>query len=82
MEGVGGRLGWVLVDEGWCMKGALSAMADGFDLDAIAAYAASRGVRVMLWTAWRALDGRQEEIFGAFAKRGVAGRRRGRFCGF
>ena len=66
-------LGWVLVDEGWCRKGDLSAMADGFDLDAIAAYAASRGVRVMLWTAWSALDGRQEEIFGAFAKRGVAG---------
>ena len=66
-------LGWILVDEGWCKGGDLFSLKDGFDLDAIVAYASSRGVRVMLWTAWRTLDGRQDEIFGALAKRGVAG---------
>ena len=66
-------LGWLLIDEGWCKQGNLFALTDGFDLDAIVAHASSCGVRVMLWTAWRTLDGRQEEVFAAFAKRGVAG---------
>ena len=66
-------LEWMLVDEGWCKKGNLFALTDGFDLDAIIKHASSRGVRVMLWTAWRALDGKQEKVFAAFAKRGVAG---------
>ena len=66
-------LGWMLIDEGWCKGGDLFSLKDDFDLDAIVSHASSRGVRVMLWTAWRALDGRQDEIFAAFAKRGVAG---------
>ena len=66
-------LSWMLVDEGWCKRGNLFALTDSFDLDEIVAHASSRRVRVMLWTAWRALDGRQEEVFAAFAKRGVAG---------
>ena len=66
-------LKWMLVDEGWCKGGNLFSLREGFDLDAIIAHAKSRGVCVMLWTAWRALDGRQEEIFSAFSKRGVAG---------
>lgn len=66
-------LGWMIIDEGWCKQGDLFSLTDGFDLDAVVAHASSRGVRVMLWTAWRALDGRQDEVFAAFAKRGVAG---------
>jgi len=66
-------LGWFIVDEGWYKKNDLFSMKDGFDLDAIVSHASSRGVRTMLWTTWRNLDGKQEEIFAAFAKRGVAG---------
>lgn len=66
-------LDWVLVDEGWNDGVDIFSIKPGFDLDAIVAHAKSRGVRTMLWTAWRALDGKQDEIFGAFAKRGVDG---------
>ncbi len=66
-------LAWLLVDEGWKRGDDLYGLAPGFDLDEIVAYASARNVQVMLWTAWRALDGRQEEYFSHFAKRGVKG---------
>ena len=66
-------LGWILIDEGWNNGTDVFSFKDGFDLDAIVSYASSRGVRTMLWSSWRILDERQDEIFAAFAKRGVAG---------
>ncbi len=66
-------LSWMLVDEGWKQGDDLYAETPGFDLDAILSHAAVRNVRVMLWTAWRSIDGRQDEYFRHFAKRGVKG---------
>lgn len=67
------HLDWLLVDEGWCAGDDLFALTPGFDLAAIVACAAARNVQVMLWTPWRALDGREEEIFAHYAARGVKG---------
>ena len=66
-------LPWMLVDEGWNSGDDLYAETPGYDLDAVLSHAAARNVRVMLWTPWRSIDGRQEEYFSHFAKRGVKG---------
>jgi alpha-glucosidase len=59
--------GWqyVLLDEGW----------HGRDVPGIARYASGKGVRVMLWTAWRALADprRRERLLARWASWGVAG---------
>jgi hypothetical protein len=59
------RWQYVLLDEGW----------HGRDVPRIARYAAGRGVRVMLWTAWRALADprRRERLLARWASWGVAG---------
>ncbi|HET8952599.1 MAG TPA: glycoside hydrolase family 97 catalytic domain-containing protein [Solirubrobacteraceae bacterium] len=59
------RWEYVLLDEGW----------NPDDVPAIARYAADRGVRVVLWTAWDALrDARtRERLFARWAGWGVAG---------
>ena len=66
-------LAWMLVDEGWKRGDDMYSLAPGFDLDQIVAYAAARNVQVMLWSAWRSIDGRQEELFSHFSRRGVKG---------
>ena len=67
------KLPWMIVDEGWKQGDDLYAETPGFDLGAVLSHAAARNVQVMLWTAWRSIDGRQEEYFSHFAKRGVKG---------
>ena len=67
-------LPWMLVDEGWNDGLDLRKIVPAFDLDAIVRHAAARKkVQVMLWTAWRTIDGRQEDYFAHFAQRGVKG---------
>lgn len=66
-------LHWMIVDEGWKQGDDLYAETPGLDLDAVISYATARNVRVMLWTAWRSIDGRQDEYFSHFAKLGVKG---------
>lgn len=67
------RLPWLLIDEGWKVGDDLYEMVPAFDLDAIVRHATDRDVQIMLWTSWRALDGRQDEYFAHFARRGVKG---------
>jgi alpha-glucosidase len=59
--------GWeyVLLDAGW----------NPHDVPGIADYAAKLGVRVMVWTAWKALRDpeRREQLFARWASWGVAG---------
>jgi hypothetical protein len=59
------RWQYVLLDEGW----------HGRDVPRIARYAAGKGVRVMLWTAWRRLADprRRERLLARWASWGVAG---------
>ncbi|HEX5619438.1 MAG TPA: glycoside hydrolase family 97 catalytic domain-containing protein, partial [Solirubrobacteraceae bacterium] len=59
------RWQYVLLDEGW----------RGRDVPGLARYAADRGVRVMLWTAWRALRDprRRERLLARWASWDVAG---------
>jgi alpha-glucosidase len=66
-------LSWILIDEGWKNGDDLFSISPMLNIDEIVSYAKAMDVYVMLWTAWRSLDGRQEEIFSHFAKRGVKG---------
>jgi hypothetical protein len=59
--------GWeyVLIDEGW----------DPDEIPGVVRYAGNRGVRVVLWTSWKALrdPGRRERLLARWASWGVAG---------
>ena len=59
------RWQYVLLDEGW----------RGRDVPGLARYAAGKGARVMLWTAWRKLADprRRERLLARWASWGVAG---------
>jgi alpha-glucosidase len=46
---------------------------DPIDVEAVAKYAASKKVRIWLWTHWQALDDQMEEALTLYEKLGVAG---------
>lgn len=77
-----GRFGlpYFVIDWGWAARpGGDKAMADvtrfrpGVDIPALARYAASRGVRLWLWTNWEAIGPDMDRVFALYHAWGVAG---------
>jgi alpha-glucosidase len=64
---------YVILDEGWSWPDDLWDMNPDIDLEALRAHAAARGVRLILWVVWKALDDRFEEALDRFAEWGIAG---------
>lgn len=65
---------YLLIDEGWCSDSSdvLSESSD-VNLQEIIDYGKQKGVRVLLWMLWNALDKKLDEGLTKFEKMGVAG---------
>ena len=65
-------LEYILIDAGWS-AGSLMQLREGFDLQAIIDYAASKGVGVVLWSHATMTEAEAEKAFPHYAKMGVKG---------
>lgn len=66
-------LGYVILDEGWAVNLDVTSVVPELDLPDVLAHAKRRGVRIVLWSSWQQLIGRQERIFAHYAAMGVSG---------
>jgi alpha-glucosidase len=77
------NLPYGMIDEGW-YQGAggggvrrpgvdITRWNDAIDLEAVAAYAKSRGVQLWLWTHWEAMDDQMEDAMALYARLGIVG---------
>lgn len=64
---------YFLFDDGWCEKEDLLHEVEGLNMAEVTAYAKSKGVDVMLWVIWHALENQWEEAFSLFEKWGIKG---------
>ena len=64
---------YAIIDGGWSKDYNVLDHKPELELDKVAERAKTRGVRLLIWTPWAALIGRQEETFKAYAKLGIAG---------
>lgn len=64
---------YVIMDEGWSKKLNVMELNPETDVPHLVKYANARGVGIILWCAWPQLVGRQNEVFGKYAKMGVKG---------
>ncbi len=76
-------LPYAMIDEGWYAGAGgggvrrpgvdITHWNDPIDVEKVAAYAASKHVRLWLWTHWQALDDQMEEALTLYEKLGIAG---------
>jgi len=64
---------YFLFDDGWCPKDNLLHEVPGLNMAEVTAYAKSKGVDVMLWVIWHAVQKQWDEAFDQFEKWGVKG---------
>lgn len=64
---------YFLFDDGWSPLDDLLSPVDGLDMEEVTAYAASKGVDIMLWVVWHALQKQWDEAFELFEKWGIKG---------
>ncbi len=64
---------YFLFDDGWCPKEDLLSPIEGLDMEEVTSYAKTRGVDVMLWVIWHALEKQWDQAFDLFEKWGVKG---------
>lgn len=67
------HLAYITVDAGWYKGNDMFKPIDGIDIDRICSYAASKGVKVILWVSKGVLGLNPDKAFGYYAKKGVAG---------
>jgi alpha-glucosidase len=67
------RFEYFLFDDGWSSHEDITKPLGGVDMGAIVDYGRSKGVRVLLWMPWTAVDKQMDEAFALFEKWGVAG---------
>jgi len=66
-------LEYIILDEGWSVPGNLFEINPDCDMDEITSYALEKGVGVILWVLWNALDNDLERALEQFEKWGVKG---------
>jgi alpha-glucosidase len=66
-------LEYVILDEGWSVPGDLFKLNPECDMDEITRYAKEKGVGVILWVLWNALDNDLERALDKFVDWGVKG---------
>ncbi len=64
---------YFLFDDGWCPKDDLLSVNPELDMDEVSSYAAEKGVDIMLWVIWHALERQWSEAFDQFEKWGIKG---------
>lgn len=64
---------YIIMDEGWSDQFDLFLQKPGIDAKAVVDYAASKGVKVLLWCVWHTLDRQMQEALDLFEEWGVAG---------
>lgn len=64
---------YFLLDDGWTHGEDLTRSIDALDMEAVAAYAASKGVGLMLWVTYDLFDSQMEAALQQFARWGVKG---------
>ncbi len=64
---------YFLFDDGWCPKDDLLHEVPGLNMAKVTAYARSKGVDVMLWVIWHAVQKQWDQAFDQFEKWGIKG---------
>lgn len=64
---------YFLLDDGWTHGEDLTRSIDALDMEAVAVYAASKGVGLMLWVTYDLFDSQMEAALQQFARWGVKG---------
>jgi alpha-glucosidase len=64
---------YLVMDAGWSSKNDIVVVKGNVDLKAVLAHAGKKGVKVVLWSPWAILIGRQEEAFAHYSKMGASG---------
>lgn len=65
---------YLLIDEGWCADSSdVMSESPNVNLKEIVDYGHKKGVKVLLWVIWNALDKKLDEALTKFEKLGVAG---------
>jgi alpha-glucosidase len=64
---------YFLFDDGWSPLDDLLSPIDGLNMEEVTAYAATKGVDVMLWVIWHALEKQWDLAFDLFEKWGIKG---------
>jgi alpha-glucosidase len=67
------NLQYMLVDWTWSPFTDITRSSDGVDIQEILAHARRRGVKIMLWMTWTAVQNQMDVAFPLFEKWGVAG---------
>lgn len=64
---------YFLFDDGWCPKDDLLSVNPELDMEVVTSYAAEKGVDIMLWVIWHALERQWDDAFDQFEKWGIKG---------
>lgn len=64
---------YLLIDEGWSKHDSATRLNPNVDMPAICAYAATKGVGILLWVKWVNLDKEMENVFKMASDWGVKG---------
>ncbi len=74
---------YAMIDEGWYAGAGgggvrrpgvdVTRWSDAINIEEVAAYAKSKGVRLWLWTHWEAMDDQMEEALTLYERLGIAG---------
>ncbi len=67
------HLEYMLVDAGWSPEDDILRTVSAIDMPAIIAHARERGVRVLLWLNWKAVDKQMDQAFPLYEKWGISG---------
>ncbi len=64
---------YIILDEGWYRLGDVLDVADGFDVQELCDYGASKNVGIILWVVWKTFYDRIDEALAQYEKWGVKG---------
>jgi alpha-glucosidase len=67
------KIEYIVMDEGWSEEDDITKISPKVNLEEILAYGKQKGVDIILWATWYAINQRADEIFSKYSKMGVKG---------
>jgi len=64
---------YIVMDEGWSVSTDITKISDKINLEELVSYGKSKGVDIILWATWYALNGRLDEVFAQYSQMGIKG---------
>lgn len=64
---------YVVLDEGWSLREDMTKISPNINLEELLAYGKQKGVGLILWATWYAINQRADEVFTQYSKMGVKG---------